>query len=63
MQPDLTPCCCLLFIVPDFLSQRPPYDDDTESVTTVEHDYDPSKHNPVFFSDRDQLVAKVSGKK
>lgn len=40
-------------ICKDFAQQRPPFsqqnDDDSESITTDYSDYDPTRHNPVFY--------------
>lgn len=48
--------------IPGFAKHRPPFDDDAVSISTIEEDYDPAKHNPVFFSGRNEIASKIPGK-
>ena len=42
--------CVFYYTQSDFQSKKPPFrDEDAESVHTTLENYDPAKHNPVFY--------------
>ena len=46
----------------DFDRKQNFQDEETRSVSTVQEDYDPCKHNPVFYTTEEKLSARVNGK-
>ena len=52
----------LFHFVAEFAQERPPFprDDDQESVHTNYSDFDPARHNPVFYSEGKKMHSKVS---